>query len=107
MEFDPRLGVLLDQRPDAARLRTGQVVADDAAGREVHRKLLVHGIAALAPRRGQEAALAVLVHRDAAFKQPRRAGMIERRTRPEDAHLAIDPLVRDAVVVRDAAARGL
>src|SRR5262245_4230888 len=33
--------------------------------------------------------------------------MIQRRARPEDAHLAIDAFVRDAVVVGDAAARGL
>ena len=42
-----------------------------------------------------------------AFEQPRRAGMIERGTRPEDAHLLVDLLVGDAVVIGDAAARGL
>ncbi len=39
VNFDARLGILLDQRTDAPRLRAGEELADDAAGGQDHRKL--------------------------------------------------------------------
>ena len=40
VELEPRLGVLLDERADAARLRAREELADDAAGRQEERVLL-------------------------------------------------------------------
>ena len=40
MHLDARLGILLDQRADAPRLRARQELADDAAGRQEDRILL-------------------------------------------------------------------
>ena len=40
MHLDARLGVLIDQRADAARLRAGEELADHAAGRQEERILV-------------------------------------------------------------------
>ena len=40
VHLDARLGVLIDQRADAARLRAGEELADDAAGGEEERILV-------------------------------------------------------------------
>ena len=49
MDLEPRLGILIDQRADPARLRAGEVLADHAAGGQVDGNVVVHRIAALAP----------------------------------------------------------
>jgi len=49
MDLDKRLGILLDQGADPARLRAGQVVAHDASGGEIDRKIGIDGVAAFAP----------------------------------------------------------
>ena len=104
MKLEFRLGILLDERADAAGLRAGEVLADDPAGGQVDRKLVVHGVAALAPDQLHEARFAIRVKEAAAFEETRRAGVVERRARPEDALLTVDAVVGDAVVVGDAAA---
>ena len=68
-----RLGILIDQRADAPRLRAREILAHHAAGGQVDRELGVHRIAALAPLEAQEMRLAVGVEETAAFEQARRA----------------------------------
>ena len=43
MHLDPRLGILVDERANAARLRARQELTDDATGREEDR-IVVAGI---------------------------------------------------------------
>ena len=57
--LDARLGILIDQRTDAARLRAGQVLADDAARRQDDRKLVVGVLGRRGVGRDDEARLAV------------------------------------------------
>src|SRR5687768_1393369 len=97
--------ILIHQRPDAARLRPGKVMAYDASRGEVDGKFRVDRIAALPPRQAHEARLAVGMEEPATFEEPGRAGMLDGRARPEDTLLPVDPLVGDAVVVGGAALR--
>ena len=61
MDLHARLGVLIHQRADAARLRAGEILAHHAAGGEVDGELVVHRIAAVAPFGDDEVRLAVRV----------------------------------------------
>ena len=106
MHLHQRFGIDIHQAADAARLRARKILAHHAAGGQVHRKVVVHGVAALAPLGQLEAALAVGIERDAAFHQVGRPRMIQRGAWPEDAHLTVDFLVGDAIVVRVPPARG-
>src|ERR1051326_1616452 len=115
MDLHARLRILIDERPDAPRLRAGEELADHAPGRQDHRVLLVDVLRRRPIRGGVEARLAVgkverpraLRHRipRARLEEARRAGMLFARARPADAVLRLDLFVRDAVVVGDAALR--
>src|SRR5438045_2624689 len=106
MDFKPGLRLLIDERADTPRLRAGKILADHAARREIDRKLAVHRVAALAPLQLHELRPAIRMEKPPALEQAGSAGMIDRRTRPEDSLPLIDLFVRDAVVIGDAAARG-
>src|SRR5581483_1978037 len=77
----------------------------DPAGREEDRVLLVDGLRGRAVLDRVEARASVFVREAAALEEPRRAGMIRVRARPEDPLLALDPLPADARVVGAAAGR--
>src|SRR5437773_1077141 len=49
--------------------------------------------------------LAIGMIRSPALEEPRRSWMIFSRTRPKDAHLYVDFVVRDAVIIGDASTR--
>src|SRR6266567_8193083 len=106
MDLETRLGVHVDQAADAARLRAGEILADDAADGEVDREFSVDRVAALAPVRHIEAAFAVGEEGDTVFDEHRSTGMFRAGTRPEHTHLPVDFFVGDAVVIGHAAARG-
>jgi hypothetical protein len=59
MQLDARLRVLVDQRPDAARLRAREELADHAAGGEHQRVFFVDILGRRRPGRHIEARLAV------------------------------------------------
>ena len=106
MDLAERLRVLVDERADAARLRARQILRHHASRRQ-HDRVVGVGLFGGGPPVGRlKVRLAVGMAELPAFVQARRAGMIERRARPEDAHLAIDALPGDAGVVGDAALRG-
>ena len=107
MDLHARLGIDIDQPADAARLRAGKILAHDAAGGQIDGEVVRYRIAALAPFRNVETALAVRIEGHAAFEQSWRTGVIEFGAWPEYAELFVDSFVGDAVVVGDAAARGL
>src|ERR1051325_7288534 len=105
MDLDTRLPGLIDERSDVPRLRARKKLADHAPGGDDDRILLID-VLCWRPIRGDvESRLAVGEVEPFVFEQPRRAGMIERRTRPEDAVVRFDLLVRDAEVIGDAALR--
>ena len=106
MNLQQRLGILIDQPADAAGLRAAEILRDDAAGREDHRIFGVGHLAGIAVAHGIEMRLAVRRLEFAVFPEPRGARMIEAGTRPEDAHVLLDLLVRDAEVIGGAAFRG-
>src|SRR5690606_28046530 len=115
----------LHQRADAARLRAGEELADDPAGGEEERELVARvvdrgpvlgDVEARAPV-GEVERSGALRHRVVAarLEEARRTGVVGRGLAglrilrvagPEDAHLALDLLVRDARVVGDAALAG-
>src|SRR5690348_6515798 len=106
MDLDARLGVLLQQRADAARLRATEILADDAAGRQVDGVVLIDGITARTPRGRLEVSPAVAGVELLVFKKTGSAGMLRRRTRPEDSLLGVDFFVRDAEIIGHAALGG-
>ena len=99
MHLDTRLRALIHERADAPCLRAGEVLADDAPRGEIDRKLLVYRIAALAIRGHEKSRLPVRVKKPSALEQPGRARVFESRARPEHAHLPVDSLVGNAVVI--------
>src|SRR5262245_51305083 len=116
--------VLIDERPNPARLRAGQEMADDTPGRQkewvlnariidgraifgdVEPRLAVGKVKRPCPLRDRVVA--------AAFKQARSAGMVDQAprfrivavARPEHAHLCFDLFVRNPGIVGDAAFAG-
>src|SRR5262249_58814946 len=92
---------------DPPRLRAREVVAHDPSRGEIDREGVVHRIPALPVFRGDETGAAVRVEEATSLEQPGSPRMVELRAGPEDAHLPVDLLPRDAVVVGGAAARGL
>src|SRR5262249_19599409 len=113
VQLDAGLGVVVEERADAPRLRPGEELAHDPAGREDQGILRVDVLGGRRVLRGKEARLAVgevESTRTAPDRIPRplleearRAGVAFRRARPEDAALALDSLPGDAGVVGDAA----
>ncbi len=94
-----RLGVLLDERPDASRLRAREVLAHHSSGGQPHRVLLVDHLGRRAVADRVEPAAPVVGVEPAAFEEPRGAGMVLGRAGPEHAQLALDAFPRDPVVV--------
>src|SRR5262245_13614591 len=115
MYFHSRLGILIDQRPDATRLRAREKLADDAAGRQDDRILVVDVLGRRRVGGDVEACLAVSEIKAASptsdrvpgvrLEQSGRAGMVLRGAGPEDAVFFFDALVGDAGVIGDAARR--
>ena len=89
----------LHQELDAARLRAAQVVEHAAPAGEVDRVLRVGHLEARPVRRRVEVEEAVGVVAAAVLEQPRRAGVVLRRARPENPHLVLHALPGDAGVV--------
>ena len=91
MDLAPRLGILVDERRrcGGSGCRTGTATRPGRwSGRSGTRR---HGSSAAGRHSARlEMRLAVGVAELAALVQPRRARMVERRARPEDAHLAVD-----------------
>ena len=83
-----RLGVLAHERADAPGLRAREVLADDPAGGEPDRVLVVDDLGRLAERDRVEAGPAVGVEEPAALEQARRARVADFGDGPEHAHLA-------------------
>src|SRR5262249_47993055 len=112
---------LRDEWPDPPRLRPGQELTHDPARREIHRELGRRVIDGVAVFGDVEAGLSVgEVERSRALRdgveasgleEPRRPAVLDRLAalrvggvaRPENAHLSLDFLVRDARVIGDAA----
>src|ERR1700722_4112489 len=105
MHFQPWIWILLDETADTARLRAGEILTHDAPTGEINWKLRRHRISAIAPFGDDEVVFAIRMKRASIFEQPGRPGMIERRTRPENAHVLVDLFVGDAEIVRSPTAR--
>ena len=91
-----RLGVLVDERGDAPGLGAGQVLADDPAGGQPDRVLVVDHLGRLLERHAVEAGPAVGMEERAALVEAGRARVADLGDRPEQAHLVLDPLPRGA-----------
>src|SRR5262245_9158614 len=103
MHLAQRCGILLDEPSDAPTLRSREVLADDPAGGQPDRVLVVDDLGRRTVRHAVEAGLAVGVVEAAALEQSRRARMPLLGDRPEQPHLVLDPLPRRAAVVGGAA----
>src|SRR5262249_5792859 len=99
VHLDLGLGLLGHERTDAARLRPGEELRDHAAGGEDDRIRVVDVLGRRAVGNRMEARAAIRVMEAAALEEARRASMVRGRTGPEDAHVALEPLVGDAAVV--------
>jgi len=67
MNFDTWLRILIDQRSNPARLCAGQVLAHDAARRQVNRIFLVNGIAGFPIWSKLKVSFTILVKRPPSF----------------------------------------
>ncbi len=85
---------------DAPGLGARQVLADDPAGGQPDRVLVVDDLGRLAVRHGVEAGLAVGVEELPALVQAGRAGVADLGDRPEQAHLVLDALPGGAACSR-------
>ena len=102
MDVDDRLGLGVEQRLGPPGLRAGLVVRPAAPGGEAVRVLVVGRFGGVAVVHDVEARPAV-GGGEAVLEEARRASVIFRRARPEDAALVVDALVADARVVGRAA----
>src|SRR5689334_16635084 len=98
MNLDVRLGTLFNQKPDAPRLITGKILINHATARQDQWKLVVRCFLRRLKLDRMKLRFSVGMI-ETLFKQTRRARMIFRRARPEDAVLLLDLLPRDAVVI--------
>src|SRR5689334_7972257 len=104
MDLDVGLGTLLDQKADAPRLITRKILIDDATARQYQREIFIgHFFRRLVFNRMKLRFAIGMI--ETFLEQSRRARMIFRRTRPEDAVVLLDLFPRDAVVIGIAAAR--
>src|SRR2546425_1645578 len=103
MNLDVRLGTLLDEKSNPARLIAGQVLIDNASASQDQRKLSIwRFLWRLILNRVKLRFTVGMI--ETLIEQTRRTGMILRRTGPKDPVLLFDFLPRDAVVVGVAAA---
>src|SRR5262249_6631844 len=105
VEFQQRLGILLYQGADAACLRTAWILRDDPTGGEQHRKVGVDVFSRRAVLHRMEARPAVGMIKPAILEESWHTRMGVIRARPEDALLALNFLVGDAVIVTQPAPR--
>src|SRR5215472_11934604 len=105
VNFDSGIRILIEETADTPRLRAGKILADDAAGREINRKLRRHRIATLMPFGNDKAMFAIRMKRAAVLEEAGSSRMVERRARPKHPHVFVDLLVSDAIVVGMSAAR--
>src|SRR5262249_11460031 len=105
MNFTKRFGILIDERTDAARLVSAEILRHNAPGREEDRIVFVDVLGWRTIFDPVKAGLAVRMMELPTFKQPGRSGMAERRTGPEDAHVLFDLGVGHSAVIRHAAFR--
>ena len=106
MHLAQRLRILVHQPADAARLRAGEEVRDDASGGQDDGILVIRHLRRRPPLDGQEVRLAVGMSELPAFIQARRSRMPDLGTRPEHSVVLVDGFPGDAVIVGDAAFRG-
>src|ERR1700751_2065861 len=105
MDLQSWIWILLEKTADSARLRAGEILTHNAPSREINWKLGRDRISTIAPFGNDEVVFAIRMERASIFEQPGRPGMIERRTRPENAHVFVDFFVGDAEIVRSPTAR--
>ena len=105
MHFAQRFGILIDERADPPRLSSAQVLRDDTARREEERIFRIDVLGGRPVFISIKSRFAVRVMKPSAFKEPRCAGMIERRARPEDSHVLLDLGVGHSAVVGGSALR--
>src|SRR5262249_37215100 len=91
--------ILVQQRPDPARLRPTEILRNDAAAGHEQRELVVHIFRGGTVRDGMEPRLAIWMGEDAIFKKTRRPRMPRCGARPEDSFLLFDLFVRNAPVI--------
>src|SRR5437773_7633466 len=99
MYFTQWFRVLIDERADAACLISAEVLRHHAARGEEYRILRIDVLCGRAVFVPVESGLAVRVVKRPSFKEPRCAGMIEGRTRPEHSHVLLDLRVGHAAIV--------
>src|SRR5208282_5153205 len=86
--------------------RSRKILAHYSSCGQEQRIFFIDRVPARPPFRHVEMRFAIVGIELPIHEKARRSGVVERRTRPEDSHLLVHPLVGDAVVVRDSAARG-
>jgi hypothetical protein len=103
MDFAQRLGILVDQRSDAARLRSGKIVGDHATGGQDDGILGIRFFRCRTPLHRLKMGFAIRMVELVALIKPGCSWMIHRRTRPAHAVLPVDSVPGNAIVVADAA----
>src|SRR6476660_2904869 len=105
MHFTERLRILIDQSADPPCLCAGEVVRDDASGRENDGIVAVRLLGSRFPLDGLEVGFAVWMIERIALVKPRGTWVVYRWTRPENSLCAIDAIPGDSVVIGNTAFR--
>src|SRR5262245_4236495 len=99
MDLTQRFGILFNQRSNASRLVSAEILRHDTSRRQEDRILRVHVFGRRPVIDPVETRLAVRMIEPSALKKPRCTGMIERGAGPEDAHVLFDLSVRHPAVI--------